>query len=62
MLDGELGGKAVKLVLSRLGDPYSQPKFGQGSYTDCSYLAQWCYRQVGISSPARRANIAWTTA
>jgi len=48
---GELGGEVVKLALSRLGDPYSQPKAGQGDYTDCSYLVQWCYRQLGISLP-----------
>ena len=38
--EGELGAEIVKLSLSRLGDPYSQPKAGQGNYTDCSYLAQ----------------------
>ena len=48
---GELGGEAVKLALSRLGDPYSQPKAGQDDYTDCSYLVQWCYRQLGVSLP-----------
>lgn len=48
---GELGSEAVKLALSRLGDPYSQPKAGQGDYTDCSYLVQWCYQQLGISLP-----------
>lgn len=52
---GELGGEIVRLALSRLGDPYSQPKAGQGSYTDCSYLAQWCYAQVGVSIPRTAA-------
>ena len=52
---GELGAEIVRLALSRLGDPYSQPKAGQGSYTDCSYLAQWCYAQVGISIPRTAA-------
>lgn len=52
---GELGGEVVKLALLRLGDPYSQPKAGQGDYTDCSYLAQWCYRQLGISLPRTAA-------
>ncbi|WP_211326593.1 C40 family peptidase [Paenibacillus flagellatus] len=46
---GELGSEAVKLAQTRLGDPYSQPKAGQGNYTDCSYLVQWVYRQLGIS-------------
>lgn len=52
---GELGGEVVKLALSRLGDPYSQPKAGQDDYTDCSYLVQWCYRQLGISLPRTAA-------
>lgn len=52
---GELGAEIVRLALSRLGDPYSQPKAGQGSYTDCSYLAQWCYAQVGVSIPRTAA-------
>lgn len=38
--EGELGAEIVRLSLSRLSDPYSQPKAGQGNYTDCSYLAQ----------------------
>lgn len=53
--EGELGAEIVKLSLSRLGDPYSQPKAGQGNYTDCSYLAQWCYAQVGVSIPRTAA-------
>ncbi|MBE6061894.1 MAG: NlpC/P60 family protein [Clostridium sulfidigenes] len=53
--EGELGGEAVKLALSRLGDPYSQPKAGQGDYTDCSYLVQWCYQQLGVSLPRTAA-------
>jgi len=53
--EGELGAEIVRLALSRLGDPYSQPKAGQGSYTDCSYLAQWCYAQVGVSIPRTAA-------
>lgn len=52
---GELGAEIVRLALSRLGDPYSQPKAGQGNYTDCSYFARWCYQQVGISLPRTAA-------
>ncbi|MPY19899.1 NlpC/P60 family protein [Paenibacillus glucanolyticus] len=55
---GELGSDAVRLALTRLGDPYSQPKAGQGNYTDCSYLVQWCYRQLGISLPRTAAEQA----
>jgi hypothetical protein len=56
--DGELGSEAVKLALTRLGDPYSQPKAGQDNYTDCSYLVQWVYRQLGISLPRTAAEQA----
>lgn len=48
--EGVLGSEIVKYALSRLGDPYSQAKRGQGSYVDCSYLTRWCYQQVGINT------------
>lgn len=50
-----VGSDVVKLALSRLGDPYSQILAGQENYTDCSYLVQWCYKQVGISLPRTAA-------
>jgi hypothetical protein len=56
--EGELGSEAVKLALTRLGDPYSQPKAGQDNFTDCSYLVQWVYRQLGISLPRTAAEQA----
>lgn len=56
--EGELGSEAVKLALTRLGDPYSQPKAGQDDFTDCSYLVQWVYRQLGISLPRTAAQQA----
>ena len=46
---GELGSVIVEYALSRLGDPYSQAKRGQGNYVDCSYLVRWCYQQAGIN-------------
>lgn len=52
---GETGVEAVRLGLSRLGDPYSQEKRGQGSYTDCSYLVQWVYKKLGINLPGTAA-------
>ena len=52
---GETGAEAVRLALSRLGDPYSQKLRGQGSYTDCSYFARWVYRQLGVSLPGTAA-------
>jgi len=48
---GELGSEVVKMAMTRLGDPYSQEKRGQGSYVDCSYLTMWCYKQLGITIP-----------
>lgn len=52
---GEKGSEIVKLAMTRLGDPYSQEKRGQGRYTDCSYLSMWCYKQIGISIPGTAA-------
>lgn len=56
--EGEKGTKIVKLAMSRLGNPYSQEKRGQGNYTDCSYLTMWSYRQIGISIPGTAAEQA----
>jgi|GEM_PF-745270 len=56
--EGKLGSEAVKLALTRLGDPYSQPLAGQDSFTDCSYLVQWIYRQLGINLPRTAAEQA----
>lgn len=52
---GETGAEAVRLGLSRLGDPYSQELRGQGSYTDCSYLVQWVYKRLGVNLPGTAA-------
>lgn len=52
------GSKIVQLAMSRLGDPYSQEKRGQGRFTDCSYLTLWSYRQIGINIPATAAEQA----
>ena len=52
---GEAGAQAVRLGLSRLGDPYSQELRGQGSYTDCSYLVQWVYKKLGVNLPGTAA-------
>ncbi|UQZ86456.1 putative endopeptidase precursor [Paenibacillus konkukensis] len=55
---GVLGSQAVELALTRLGDPYSQPKAGQANYTDCSYLVQWVYRQLDVTLPRTAAEQA----
>ncbi len=55
---GQFGAEIVRLALSRLGDPYSQSNAGQDDYTDCSYLTQWCYQQVGIFLPRTAAEQA----
>ena len=52
---GETGSEAVQLALDRLGDPYSQELRGSGNYTDCSYLVQWVYRQLGVKLPGTAA-------
>lgn len=52
---GETGAEAVRLALTRLGDPYSQERRGQGNYTDCSYLTLWVYRKLGVRLPATAA-------
>ncbi|OMD40050.1 C40 family peptidase [Paenibacillus odorifer] len=56
--EGEIGSEVVKLALTRLGDPYSQPKAGQDDFTDCSYLVQWVYRQLSINLPRTAAEQA----
>lgn len=54
----EYGETVVELAMSRLGNPYSQSLRGTGSYTDCSYLTMWCYRQLGIMLPGTAAEQA----
>jgi cell wall-associated NlpC family hydrolase len=58
LTDRDLGSEAVRLTLTRLGDPYSQPKAGQDRYTDCSYLVQWVYRQLESACRIPRAEQA----
>ena len=48
---GAKGTEIVTAALTRLGHPYSQDYRGEGNYVDCSSLAQWAYRQAGISIP-----------
>ena len=62
ILTGQLtnatGQTIVNEAMTRLGDPYSKSKRGTGNYVDCSYLAQWAYKQAGIDipgTPARQA-------
>lgn len=56
--DGVKGSEIARLAMSRLGDPYSQEKRGQGKFTDCSYLTMWSYRKIGISIPGTAAEQA----
>jgi cell wall-associated NlpC family hydrolase len=49
------GQAIVQEAVSRLGDPYSKSKRGTGDYVDCSYLAQWAYKQEGIDIPGTAA-------
>ena len=49
---GEKGSAIVEAALTRLGHPYSQALRGQKNYVDCSYLAWWAYKQVGMNIPS----------
>ena len=49
-LPNDIGGDIVRYALTRLGDPYSMAKRGQGSYVDCSFLVRWAYQQAGVAS------------
>lgn len=44
---GTKGATIVQAALTRLGDPYSMAKRGQGRYVDCSYFVRWAYNQAG---------------
>lgn len=55
-LNGSIGDKAVSIAMTRVGDPYSQPLAGSGRYLDCSYLAMWTYKQLGIDLPRTAAD------
>lgn len=52
------GQGIVEQALTRLGDPYSKSKRGTGNYVDCSYLAQWAYKKMGINIPGTAAKQA----
>ena len=62
MLNGQLsnttGQTIVNQAMTRLGDPYSKSKRGTGDYVDCSYLAQWAYKQAGVNIPGTAAKQA----
>jgi hypothetical protein len=47
----QAGQSVVEYAATRLGDPYSMPLAGQGSYLDCSYLVLMAYRSIGIELP-----------
>lgn len=53
--EGACGSQAVQIAMTRLGDPYSQERRGQGAYTDCSYLTMWTYRQLDVHLPGTAA-------
>jgi cell wall-associated NlpC family hydrolase len=52
---GATGQAIVNQAMTRLGDPYSKSKRGTGNYVDCSYLAQWAYKQMGVDIPGTAA-------
>lgn len=46
-----IGGEAVNLAATRVGDPYSMELRGIGRYVDCSYLVYWVYHRLGVELP-----------
>lgn len=42
----EWGQAVAEIVQTRIGDPYSMGSRGYLNYTDCSYLARWCYNNA----------------
>jgi cell wall-associated NlpC family hydrolase len=47
---GTKGTAIVQAALTRLGDPYSMAKRGQGRYVDCSYFVRWAYNKAGVDN------------
>jgi cell wall-associated NlpC family hydrolase len=47
---GTKGTAIVQAALTRLGDPYSMAKRGQGRYVDCSYFVRWAYNEAGVDN------------
>lgn len=55
---GASTSEIVKKAFERLGDPYSQPKRGQGRYVDCSYFVKWVYGHFNVTIPSTAAEQA----
>ena len=47
---GTKGAAIVQAALTRLGDPYSMAKRGQGRCVDCSYFVRWAYNAAGVDN------------
>lgn len=48
LLFKETGNQAVRLAISKLGTPYSQPLRNVEGYFDCSSFTYWVYSNLGI--------------
>ena len=54
----EDGPEVARLAKTRVGDPYAENKVGRGKNVDCSWLAKWCWAQVGVTLPRKAAEQA----
>lgn len=57
-LGNDIGSRAVKKAIEKLGTPYSQSYRDSGNYYDCSSLTYYCYLEVSISLIYRGSNTA----
>ena len=57
-LGNNIGSRAVKNALAKLGKPYSQAKRDSGDYYDCSSLTYYAYKEAGINLSYYGSNTA----
>lgn len=57
-LGSDIGSRAVKNALAKLGKPYSQAKRDSGDYYDCSSLTYYAYKEAGINLSYYGSNTA----
>lgn len=57
-LGNDIGSRAVRKAIEKLGIPYSQSYRDSGNYYDCSSLTYYCYQEVGISLIYQGSNTA----
>ncbi|MFC4912175.1 C40 family peptidase [Actinomadura gamaensis] len=50
VLGDDIGAKALRLAMTKLGDPYVWGAAGPSTF-DCSGLVMWAYEQLGVNLP-----------